>query len=163
MKLRHLGCGACLMALLALAAWQPPAWAARDDDAQDTVGTFGFGLESTGSACCISVRFWLADDRGSEMVINAYDTHLFVTVRGLQAVARLEPFTAYAGVGLTLRFGDLVVISPFSAFMSYQGFVAVSSPLPFFQNVTGNIEASVEARPRLGFSTSLGLGLHVYF
>ena len=160
--MQHLARLACLAALLALVA-APAAWAARSDDPLDSVGTFGVGLESTGSACCISVRFWLADDRGSEMVLNAYDTHLFVTVRGLQAVGRLAPFTAYAGMGLTLRFGDLIVVSPFSAFLSYQGFIAVASPLPFLDNVMGNVEASVEVRPRLGFASSLGVGLHVYF
>jgi len=137
---------------------------AQDEDVpSQAVGTFGFGLESSGSACCISVRFWVENDRGSEMVISAFDTNLFVTLRGLQAVGRIDPVTAYTGLGMTLRFGDIVAIDPFSAFMAVQGFIALETPFPFYEALMANIEASVEIRPQLGFSTSLGMGVHFYF
>jgi len=130
---------------------------------EEPVGTFGFGLESTGSACCISVRFWLGEERGSEMVLNAYDTHLFITLRGLQTLIKIEPVTAYAGVGLTLRLGDLVAASPFSAFMAMQGFVALETPVPFYEALIANLETSLEIRPPFGFSTAIGIGVHFYF
>lgn len=130
---------------------------------QPQAGIFGFGLESSGSACCLSVRFWVEGARGSEMVLNALDDNLFVTLRGLQGLFLFEPITLYAGLGMTLRFGQMVAVDPFSAFMAMQGFVALETPIPFYEMLIGNIEAAVEMRPWLGFSGVLGLGIHVYF
>ena len=141
------------------------ACVAQDEPAeqQQPIGTFGFGLESSGSACCLSVRFWLGDERGSEMVLGALDNHLFITLRGLQGLAIFKPITLYAGLGMTLRFGQIVAVDPFSAFMAMQGFVALETPIPFYEMLIGNVEAAVEVRPSLGFSGALGLGVHYYF
>lgn len=161
MHKRYLIPGLLLVFLMVLA---PVAWGQDDDDEDlSELGTFGFGLESTGSACCISIRFWVAEERGSEMVLNAYDTHLFVTLRGMQTVARFDPVSAYTGVGMTLRFGDIVAVNPFSAFMAMQGFIALEAKVPFYESLTANIEASVEIRPPFGFATALGIGIHFYF
>ena len=130
---------------------------------QQQAGTFGFGLESSGSACCLSVRFWLGDERGSEMVLNALDNHLFITLRGMQGLALFKPITLYAGLGMTLRFGQIVAVDPFSAFLAMQAFVALETPIPFYEMLIGNVEASVEVRPSLGFSGALGVGVHFYF
>jgi len=152
--------GLLLVFLLTLA---PIVWSQDEDTSTNELGTFGFGLESTGSACCISIRFWVAEERGSEMVLNAYDTHLFVTLRGLQTIARFNPVTAYTGVGMTLRFGDIVVANPFSAFMAMQAFIALETKIPFYESLSANIEASVEIRPPFGFATAIGIGVHFYF
>lgn len=140
------------------------ACVAQEEPAEpQQAGTFGIGLESSGSACCVSVRFWLGDERGSEMVLNALDNHLFITLRGLQGLALFEPITLYAGLGMTLRFGQIVAVNPFSAFMAMQGLIALEAPIPFYEMLIGNVEATVEVRPSLGFSGALGVGLHFYF
>gem|GEM_PF-4312274 len=142
--------------------WSGVVWA-QAPTSDDNLGTFGFGLESTGSACCLSVRFWVGGERGSEMVLNAYDTHVFVTLRGLQALGRLWQLEAYTGMGMTLRFGQITVPSPLGLLMAVQGFVALEYPFPFYEALLGNVEASLELHPNFGFSATLGLGMHVYF
>jgi len=139
-----------------------PLAGSRPAEEAPPLGTFGLGLEDTGSACCFSVRFWVPDGRGSEIVLNAYDADLFVTLRGLQKLIEFSPAYAYAGMGMALRFGEMHPSSP-SLFMAFQGFLALEGPFPFLEPLIGNLEATVEFRPDHGFRAELGLGAHVYF
>lgn len=130
-------------------------------EAEPPPGTFGFGLVESGAACCFSVRFWVPDGRGSEIVLNAYDADLFVTVRGLQRASLLEELFFYVGMGLSLRLGEVTLEDPF--FMALQGLTALEGPLPLLAPLRVNVETAVELRPRQGFLVALGLGVHLYF
>ncbi len=149
------------IALTLLVCAAPAVWSQPVEEGAP-LGTFGLGLEDTGSACCFSVRFWVPDGRGSEIVLNAYDADLFVTLRGLQKLLDLSPAYAYAGMGMALRFGEMRPESPL-LFMAFQGFLALEGPFPFLEPLIGNLEATVEFRPDHGFRAELGLGAHVYF
>jgi len=161
------------LALLVCAA--PAVWSQPVEEAPP-LGTFGLGLEDTGSACCFSVRFWVPDGRGSEIVLNAYDADLFVTLRPRDEWSRaatqaelteliqreLREMPGQRIAMTQLRFGEMHPESP-SLFMAFQGFLALEGPFPFLEPLIGNLEATIEFRPDHGFRAELGLGAHVYF
>ena len=103
--------------------------------------SLGLGIQSTGSACCLSFRFW--GTGALELDFDA-DRVLRLTARGLSKFLYSEFVDAYAGAGLTLILPPLGSSSPNFPVQVVQFPLGLEITLPFLTRLAINIEAAVE-------------------
>ena len=124
--------------------------------------SIGLGLELTGSACCFSIRQWITDTRGFELVVEA-SGYLLLTPRLLNKFRDDNLIDGYTGVGLALMFS----LSPYTSLVSpirgLQVLMGLEITLPLLPQLALNLEAALEYHFGRGFTTFLGSGIHFYF
>jgi hypothetical protein len=122
----------------------------------------GIGIETTGAACCISIRHWTTFTTGSELLVAA-SRDLFITLRGLNRLGGTSQISGYAGAGITLAFGRTRPL-PASLIQSFQILfgIEVAAPLIVPQFAL-NVEAAIEMDLQQDFFSHLGGGIHFYF
>ena len=130
--------------------------------AQPEIHKLGLGLESTGSACCLSVRLWNSPTSASELVLTA-SRNLFVTVRGIGKITSTDVVDGYMGAGLAMIFGSTRPIPP-SPVRAVQLFMGVEFAVPLVPpQFTINLEGAIEMDIFENFSSYLGGGVHFNF
>lgn len=122
--------------------------------------SLGLGIQSTGSACCISLRF--VGTGTLELDFDA-DRLLFVTARGLSTFWSSEFVELYAGAGVTLAL-PMGSSSPSFPLQVLQFPFGLEVTLPFLTQFAVNIEAALEYNLASHvFTTVTGAGIHFYF
>ena len=122
----------------------------------------GIGIETTGAACCISIRHWTTLTTGTEILVAA-SRDLFVTIRGLNRLGGSSQLDGYAGAGITLAFGRSRPLNA-SIIQSFQFLfgIEVAAPLIVPQFAL-NVEAAIEMDLQQDFFSHIGGGIHFYF